>query len=63
MNSQLLKLKQAILGNPWTSLVAVAGLVVLAIYAKVMTPAQILSLIVTILGAAGAQDGGKDKDV
>lgn len=63
MNFQLLEqLKKAILGNPWTSLVAVAGTIVLAIYAKVVTPVQAIQFVLTILTAAGAADGGKAKD-
>ena len=63
MKNQLVEqLKTAILGNPWTSLMALAGTLVLAVYAKAMTPQQVLTLVIAILTAAGSADGGKGKD-
>jgi len=61
MNSQfLMQIKKAILSNPWTTFMAFAGLVALAIYSKTVTPVQAINLVITILTAAGAADGGKE---
>ncbi len=51
------KLLSSIFQNPWTSLVAVAAVVALAIYGKVLTVPQIISYILTAVTAALAADG------
>lgn len=51
------KVLNSIFKNPWTSLVAVAALVALAVYGKVLTVPQIISYLLTAVTAALAADG------
>jgi hypothetical protein len=52
-------LKQSILSNSWTTLIAVAGIIALAIYSKQLTAAQVVGYILTILLGLGSADGHK----
>lgn len=54
------KLRDAILANPYTSLIAAAALVALALYSKQLTASQVIHYIITVLLAGAAADGGKD---
>ena len=53
------KIKQAIFANPYTTLVAVAAGLTLAVLSKQMNLAQVAQFVLLILLGLGAKDGHK----
>lgn len=53
------RIKNAVFANPWTTLVSLGAIAALAIWGKVLTPAQVVNFTLTAILGIVAKDSGK----